>query len=102
MGEPYGIRIIVLASEDFDPEEPTGATLHVTKPDDDETQVEWTGIVTSQSSTSATARYTFNADGDDLDVVGTWRVWVQWTVAGQAPGPRSEVVTFNVIAADQR
>lgn len=99
MGQPYGIRINVLASDDFDPTTPTDATFHVTKPSGALTT--WPGVVSAQSAASVAAVYAFAADGSDLDQVGTWRAWVQWTVAGTTPGPRTEVVSFPVIAANQ-
>lgn len=100
MGDSYGLRITVLASDSFDPEAPSGATFHVTKPDASE--VTWTATIASQSAVSALATYAFNADGTDLDQAGIWRVWIQWTVTGESPGPRSEVGSFNVIAANQK
>ncbi len=99
MGDSYGVRCTVASSTDFAPATVTAAVLHVTKPEGD--LITWTGVLSAQSSTSVTATYTLNADGSDLDQDGTWRVWVQWTVVGQTPGPRSEVGSFAVIAADQ-
>lgn len=99
MGDSYGLVITVAASADFDPSLPTAAVLEVTKPEGE--SVVWTAVLESQSADAVTARYTFNADGSDLDEDGTWRVWVQWTVVGETPGPRSEVGSFAVIAADQ-
>lgn len=101
MGDSYGLRPVVLANDDFDPTSVTGATFMVTKPTASGTaNVEWTGSIGTQSAASVQALYAFNADGNDLDYPGTWRAWIQWTVPGESPGPRSEVFTFPVIAAD--
>jgi hypothetical protein len=100
MGQPYAVRITVMANEDFDPELPTGATIKVTKPSGAE--VSWTATIPAQSAQSATAVYALASSGLDLDQPGTWRAYVQWTVAGQTPGPRSEPTSFLVLAADQQ
>lgn len=99
MGDSYGLRVTVLASPDFAPATVTGATFKVTKPNG--TLVDWTATLATQSAASVQARYSFASSGLDLDAVGTWRVWIQWTVAGQTPGPRSEVISFQVVAANQ-
>lgn len=99
MGSYYGLRLTALASPDFDPMVVTGAIFKVTKPGG--TTVSWTGTVDTQSSSSVRAVYAFAPTGLDLDMPGTWRVWVQWTVAGGGLGPRTETVTFQVIAADK-
>ncbi len=97
MGDSYGIRATVLASADFDPSAPTGGTFKVTKTDG--TTVNWTGVIASQSSTAIELTYAFNASGADLDQIGTWTFWIQWTVPGETPGPRTEVDSFAVKAA---
>jgi hypothetical protein len=99
MGDSYGLRITVLAGPDFLPEAVTGAAFKVTKPGGE--LVEWAGEIGTQSALSVEALYSFSEDGLDLDTVGTWRVWIQWTVPGETPGPRSEVTSFRVVAADQ-
>lgn len=98
MGDSYGLRVIVPSSTDFDPAAPTGVDFKVTKPDG--SGLSWAGVIASQSSGSLEATYAFAADGSDLDATGTWRAWLQFTVAGESPGPRSEVFSFPVIAAD--
>lgn len=98
MGNSYGLRITVPSSADFDPTLPTAASLEITKPEGE--HVVWPATILTQSASSAQVRYVFNADGSDLDQDGLWRVWVQWTVVGETPGPRSEVGSFNVVAAD--
>ncbi len=103
MGDSYGLRFIVLASDDFLPTEVTGAVFHITKPtavSGVTEDVEWTGSIGTQSAQYVEALYAFDADGDDLDIAGTYLAWVQWTVPGETPGPRSEVASFPVIAAD--
>lgn len=102
MGDSYGLRPVVLRSDDFDPESVTGVTFMITKPTagGGTAQVEWTGAIGEQSAASVQALYAFNADGSDLDYPGTWRVWLQWTVPGESPGPRTEVGSFLVVAAD--
>lgn len=97
MGDSYGVRATVHASADFDPSAPTGGTFKITKPDD--TTVNWTGVIAAQSSTSIELTYAFNANGLDLDQIGTWTFWIQWTVPGETPGPRTEVDSFAVKAA---
>ena len=102
MGDSYGLRPVVLASEDFLPNAVTGVTFMVTKPTagGGTAQVQWTGTIGTQSALSVQALYAFNADGSDLDYPGTWKVWLQWTVPGESPGPRTEVGSFRVLAAD--
>lgn len=101
MGDSYGLRLTVLASADFAPATVTGAVIHVTKPTaSGEASVTWTAALSAQSSAGVTAYYAFATSGLDLDYPGTWRAWVQWTVPGQTPGPRSEVVRFVVAAAN--
>ena len=102
MGDSYGLRPIVLASADFDPTAVTGVTFMITKPNalGTTTAVEWTGAIGTQSAASVQALYAFDIAGTDLDYPGTWRVWLQWTVPGETPGPRSEVAQFHVSAAD--
>ena len=101
MGDSYGLSFAVLAATDFAPADVTAATFKVTKPTaTGESSVEWTGSLSAQSAAGVTANYTFNADGLDLDYPGAWRVWIQWTVVGESPGPRTEVARFTVIAAD--
>ena len=97
MGEPYGIRIRVAASDDFDPLTVTGAVIKVTRPESS-TVVSWTAALENQSASSVDAVYTFASAGTDLNVTGVWRAWVQWTVPGVTPGPRSETTAFTVIA----
>lgn len=97
MGDSYGLRFIVLRATDFDPTAVTGGTFKVTKPDD--TTVEWPVSLGAQSTLSVEALYAFNADGSDLDAAGRWHAWIQWTVPGETPGPRSEVATFVVASA---
>lgn len=97
MGDSYGLRATVLANDDFDPTAPTGGVFKITKHDG--TTVNWTGAITAQSALSIELTYTFNASGLDLDQAGTWRFWIQWTVPGETPGPRTEVDSFAVLAA---
>lgn len=98
MGDSYGLRVTVPSSTDFDPTAPTAVDFKITKPDG--TALTWAGVIASQGVGSLEATYAFNADGDDLNAVGTWKAWLQFTVAGESPGPRSEVFSFAVIAAD--
>lgn len=101
MGNSYGLSVTVLAGADFDPADPTGAVFNITKPTaSGETTVQWTAAIDTQSAASLRTFYQFDVDGLDLDYPGTWRGWIQWTVVGQTPGPRSEVFTFAVVAAD--
>ena len=103
MGDSYGLRPVVLASDDFDPTAVTGVVFNITKPTavaGVTTTVQWTGSLGTQSALSVQALYAFDVDGLDLDYPGTWRCWLQWTVPGETPGPRSEVFTFRVSAAD--
>jgi hypothetical protein len=103
MGQPYGVRPVQLATTDFDPMAVTGVVFHITKPTavaGVTTTVAWTGTIGTQSTVSVQALYALNSDGSDLDFPGTWSCWLQWTVPGQTPGPRSEVFTFRVSAAD--
>ena len=99
IGAPYRLRVTVLATPEFDPMRVTGAVMRITKPNG--MVATWTAEIAGQSSTSVQASYPFSVTGLDLDTIGTWRVWVQWTVPGETPGPRSEVTTFHVIAADK-
>ncbi len=100
MGNTYGLTLSEAATDTFDPEAPSGVMFKVTKPSG--ALVSWTATIVSQSPTVAVADYRFDVDGEDLDEDGTWRVWIQWTgVSGETPGPRSEVTSFDVIAADQ-
>ncbi len=98
MGNSYGLRLTVFAAPSFDPSTVTGATIKVTKPNG--TKIEWAATLDDQSALSVQARYDLAATGLDIDMVGTWRAWVQWTVPGQTPGPRTETTSFQVIAAD--
>lgn len=98
MGDSYGLRLTVASSTDFNPSLPTAATIEIRKPEGD--LITWTGVIESQSASTILVRYTFNANGTDLDQDGQWRVWIQWTVVGETPGPRTEVGTFDVIAAN--
>ncbi len=98
MGDHYGVRVTVPSGDYFNPLEPDGAILKITKPDG--STVDWTAAIEAQTSASVTAYYRFNADGSDLDVDGTWLVWVQWTAA-DALGARSESGSFSVIAANR-
>jgi GTP-dependent phosphoenolpyruvate carboxykinase len=98
MGDAYGIRITVLAAPDFDPAAVTAAVMKITKPSG--AAVNWTAALASQSSLSVQATYTFATAGTDLDVAGTWSVWVQFTQPGKTIGPRCEVVQFTVVAAN--
>lgn len=102
MGDSYGLRPVVLRGPDFDPEAVTGVVFHVTKPTSSggTASVQWTGSIGDRSAASVQALYAFNANGLDLDYPGTWRVWLQWTVPGETPGPRTEVGTFTVVGAD--
>lgn len=104
MGQPYALLIRVLATPQFDPTLVTGATFKVTKPEPRNGEpietVEWTAELTDQSAAGVSAVYNFAASGDDLNLAGRWRAWVQWTVPGQTPGPRSEVTTFSVADRD--
>ena len=102
MGDSYGLRFTVFASDDFLPATVTGAVFHITKPNalKTTTQVTWTASIGAQSSVSVQALYAFAADGLDLDYPGTWRAWIQWIVPGETPGPRSEVASFIVVGAD--
>ena len=97
MGDSYGIRATVLASADFDPMAPTGGVFKITKHDG--TTVNWTGVIATQSALSIELTYAFNVSGLDLDQAGTWSFWIQWTVPGETPGPRTEVDRFAVKAA---
>lgn len=99
MGNSYGLRCTVAANADFNPALPTAATMMVTKPSGE--AVTWTASITSQSVSSITVRYVFNVNGQDLDEDGDWRVWIQWTVAGQTPGPQTDPGTFPVLAPNQ-
>ena len=99
MGDSYGLRFTVLASPDFDPTLVTGATFKVTRPDG--SSVDWTGGLLSQTSASVQAYYAFNVSGLDLNQVGKWIAWVQWTQPGKTPGPRSEPYPFDVFAPNQ-
>jgi len=102
MGDSYGLRETVLAGPDFLPAAVTGGVFHITKPSAaGEVSVQWTGTIGTQSSASVQLLYSFAASGLDLDYPGTWRVWIQWTVPGESPGPRTAVASFTVIAADQ-
>ena len=102
MGDSYGLRETVLANADFDPTAVTGGVYHITKPNAQgtTTSVQWTGSLGTQSVASVQLLYAFNVDGLDLDYPGTWRAWIQWTVPGETPGPRSEVASFVVVSAD--
>lgn len=97
MGQPYAIRFDVDKSDDFDPSLPTGATFHITKPDNTETT--FAASLADQSADAVSAVHLLTAS--DLDMKGTWRAWVQWTVPGETPGPRTEVLSFQVLAKDQ-
>lgn len=96
MGEPYGIRLRVAAGPDFDPMAVTGAVIKVTRPNSS-TVITWTATVEEKIAESATVVHVFAPAGTDLNVEGVWRAWVQWTVPGQTPGPRSETTAFTVI-----
>ena len=99
MGNSYGLRIVVLANADFLPLSVTAGVIKITKPTavaGVTTTVDWTATLSAQSSGSVTATYTFNASALDLDFAGQWRAWIQWTVPGQTPGPRTEVIAFTV------
>lgn len=98
MGDSYGLRPVVLASPDFNPLLVTGVTFRVTKPSG--TTVSWVGTIGTKTAASVQALYAFDGAGTDLDAPGTWRFWLQWTVPGEVPGPRSEVSQFTVVAAD--
>lgn len=101
MGDSYGLRETVLKGPDFDPAAVTGGTFRITKPSAaGEVSVQWPISLGTQSSASVQALYAFNANGTDLDFPGTWRAWIQWTVPGETPGPRTEVAPFVVAAAD--
>ncbi len=103
MGNSYGLHITVPAGDEedfepFDPELPTAAVLEVTKPEGQ--HVDWTASIVSQSAEAIVVDYRFNPNTLDLDQDGEWRVWIQWTVVGETPGPRTEVGSFLVVAAD--
>ena len=101
MGDSYGLRVTVLAGPDFLPASVTGGTFKITKADGT-TAVNWVGTLGVQSSVSVELLYAFSGSGADLDTVGTWTGWIQWTAPGKTPGPRSEVFEFQVIAANAR
>lgn len=103
MGDSYGLRVAVPSAEGFAPETVTGVTFMITKPTSPTaTRVEWPGTLDAQSESSVTADVRFEPDGSSLDVVGEWRFWLQFTTPGESPGPRTEVTTFNVVAADAK
>ena len=97
MGEPYAIRVTVPSSADFDPTTPTGGTLELTKPDGE--RITRPLSISSQTSLSISALYSLAIP--DLDIPGVWRMWIQWTVGIEAPGPRTSVTSFTVIGDDQ-
>jgi hypothetical protein len=97
MGQPYRIRNTVLASNDLDPSQPTGAVFVVTKPD--KTSITWVAALSAQSSESVQVIY--NLVGDELDQTGFWDAWIQFTVPGETPGPRCDPFQFWVKAANQ-
>lgn len=103
MGDSYGLRIPVLRAEGFDPSTVTAVVFMITKPTSPTpTHVEWPGTLDDQSADAVTADVRFEPDGSSLDVVGEWRVWLQFATPGETPGPRTEVTTFNVVAADAK
>lgn len=98
MGQPYAVRCTVAASADFLPGLPTGASFVVTKPDG--SVVTWVAEIDSQTVDAIAVLYALAAvppgELGDLDVAGVWRAWVQFTIAGEAPGPRGEPFSFTV------
>lgn len=97
MGQPYAIEITVPRSEWFDPMTVTGALMKVTKPSGQ--AVEWVATIKSKTSDAITIAYSLVSGGTDLTDSGLWKVWVQWTVAGMTPGPRTATGTFTVLPA---
>lgn len=100
MGQPYPVKCKVLAGPGLDPTLPTGAEFVITKPDGI-TVVRWPATILSQDATQISVFYFLAAavppgELGDLDVAGPWSGWVQFTVAGEAPGPRGEPFTFIV------
>lgn len=93
MGQPYAVRCTVAASADFLPGVPTGASFVVTKPDG-LTVVTWAATIESQDANAIAVAYMLALG--DLDVAGVWSAYVQYLVAGELPGPRSEPFRFTV------
>lgn len=102
MGNAYGVRIVVSASDDFDPTAVTGGRFVVTKSDGIADAVSWVGTLSAQSAASVTLSYTFAAGGGDVDQDGLWTAWIDWTQPGKSPGPRSEPFTFPVKKKNQQ
>lgn len=103
MGDSYGLRPVVAKNDDFDPAAVTGVVFEITKPTavgGVTERVEWPGTIGAQSADSVEAIFIFDSDGSSLDFPGEWRLWLQWTVPGETPGPRTEVAPFQVYAAD--
>jgi hypothetical protein len=104
MGQPYAVHCTVAASADFDPQAVTAAVFVVTKPSG--ATAVWPATLANASASSVEAFYALRAttgpsDVGDIDEHGTWLMWIQWTQAGNAPGPRSEPIQFPVGRADR-
>lgn len=98
MGSPYAIEITIPSGTDFDPEDPTSATLHATKPLAGE-EVEWAATISAQDADSITVRKVLTSS--DLDQVGKWFAWVSFETATPGDELRTDVFVIDVLGASE-
>jgi hypothetical protein len=96
MGPPYAIEVTIPASTDFDPEDPSSATLHAEKPLAGES-VSWAAAISAQDANSITVRKVLATS--DLDQEGKWFVWVSFETPTPGDLLRTEVFAIDVLGA---
>ena len=94
MGPPYVVAVTVPATSEFVPTACTGAVFHVTNPNG--VSLEWTPEITSTSSSALTLEYSLQTT--DLNLLGTWKFWVECDVPGGSI--RTQSISFIVYAAN--
>ena len=102
MGPPYGIRFLIEASVDFDPEAAAGAdaiAIVVTKPSG--AVVEWIAQVETVTADAITLIHRFAAD--ELDERGNYGVWARFTLPAAGGELRTVVARMpSVLGTNQQ